>query len=166
VIHLAKCPVIFFDWITGSSGSHLVYQKQNSQPEGGNMQNKLTTEKIIGCAYKVYNTMGFGFLESVYEKCLLIELKNAGMEAVAQKSITVKYEGEVVGDFIADILVENSIILELKSVRRLVRAHEVQLVNYLVATGKDVGLLLNFTEDKVEVKRKVRSLKKADEQDV
>ena len=129
------------------------------------MQNKLTTEKIIGCAYKVYNRMGFGFLESVYEKSLLIELKKAGLQAVAQKTITVKYEGEVVGDFVADILVENSIILELKSVRRLVRAHEVQLVNYLVATGVDIGLLLNFTENKVEVKRKVRSLQKMDQQD-
>ncbi len=122
------------------------------------MQKKLMTEKIIGCAYRVYNTMGFGFLESVYEKCLLIELKKSGLEAVAQKRITVKYEGEVVGDFIADILVENEIILELKSVRCLVQAHEVQLVNYLVATGKDVGLLFNFSEEKVEVKRKVRTL--------
>jgi GxxExxY protein len=129
------------------------------------MQNKLMTEKIIGCAYKVYNTMGFGFLESVYEKCLLIELKKAGLQAVAQNPITVMYEGEKVGDFLADIVVENSVILELKSVKRIVRAHEVQLVNYLVATGKDVGLLLNFTEDKVEVKRKVRTLKKSDQQD-
>jgi len=124
------------------------------------MQNKLMTEKIIGCAYKVYNTMGFGFLESVYEKCLLIELNKAGLQAVAQKPITVMYEGEKVGDFLADIVVENSVILELKSIKRLVRAHEVQLVNYLVATGKDVGLLLNFTEDKVEVKRKIRTVKK------
>ena len=77
-----------------------------------------------------------------------------------QKAITVKYEGEAVGDFIAAILVENAIILELKSVRRLVRAHEVQPVNDLVANGKDVGRLLNFTEEKVEVKRKVRTLKK------
>jgi len=92
-------------------------------------------------------------------------IKKAGLEAVEQKPITVKYEGETVGDFIVDILVENSIILELKSVRRLVRAHEVQLVKTLVATGKDVGLLLNFTDDKVEVKRKVRTLKKPDKQD-
>jgi GxxExxY protein len=118
------------------------------------------TEKIIGCAYKVYNTMGFGFFESVYEKWFLIELNKAGLQAVAQKPITVMYEGEKVGDFLADIVVENSVILELKSIKRLVRAHEVQLVNYLVATGKDVGLLLNFTEDKVEVKRKIRTVKK------
>jgi len=129
------------------------------------MQNKQLTQKIIGCAYRVYNIMGFGFLESVYEKCLLIELRKAGLHAVAQKPIPVKYEGEDVGDFIADIVVEDAVILELKSVKRIVRAHEVQLVNYLVATGKEVGLLLNFTEDKVEVKRKVRMLKTPDSQD-
>jgi GxxExxY protein len=129
------------------------------------MQNKLLTEKIIGCAYKVYNSMGFGFLESVYEKCLLIELKKAGLEAVAQEPITVLYNEEKVGEFIADIVVEGSVILELKSVRRIIRAHEVQLVNYLVATGKEVGLLLNFAEDKVEVKRKIRKLQTEDQQD-
>jgi len=77
----------------------------------------------------------------------------------------VRYNGERVGEFIADIVVENLVILELKSVQRLVRAHEVQLVNYLVATGKEVGLLLNFAEEKVEVKRKVRILKTPDRQD-
>ena len=116
------------------------------------------TEDIIGCAYKVYNTMGFGFLESVYEECLLIELRKAGLKSENQKPITVLYEGEVVGNFIADIFVEDSIILELKSVKTLAKAHEVQLVNYLVATGKNVGLLINFGQEKVEVKRKVRVL--------
>ena len=118
------------------------------------------TEKIIGCAYRVYNKMGFGFAESVYEKCLMIELGRAGLEFESQKPITVRYEGETVGEFVADLLVEDEVIVELKSVRRLAQTHEVQLVNYLVATGKDVGLLLNFGEDKVEVKRKVRTLKK------
>jgi len=116
------------------------------------------TEKIIGCAYRVYNNMGFGFLESVYEKCMLIELRNAGLVAESQKPITVRYENEVVGDFIADIVVNNAIILELKSVRRIITAHEVQLVNYLVATGKRVGLILNFGETKLEVKRKIKDL--------
>ena len=116
------------------------------------------TKDIIGCAYKVYNTMGFGFLESVYEECLLIELRKAGLKSENQKPITVLYEGEVVGNFIADIFVEDSIILELKSVKTLAKAHEVQLVNYLVATGKNVGLLINFGQEKVEVKRKVRVL--------
>ena len=122
------------------------------------MQYKEITEKIIGCAYIVYNKMGFGFLESVYEKCLLIELLKAGLKAESQQAITVYYENQIVGDFVADIVVEDSVILELKSVRRLAKVHEAQLVNYLVATGKEVGLLLNFGEEKVEVKRKVKDL--------
>jgi len=123
------------------------------------MQHEEITEKVIGCAYRVYNQMGFGFLESVYETCMLIELEKAGMRVESQKPITVRYDGEVVGEFFADLLVEDVVIVELKSVRRLAEKHEVQLVNYLVATGIDVGLLLNFGEDKVEVKRKVRTLK-------
>ena len=122
------------------------------------MEFKDITEKIIGCAYNIYNTMGYGFLESVYEKCLLIELRKTGLRSEYQKQIIVNYEGEVVGNFIADIFVEDTIILELKSVKNLARVHEVQLVNYLVATEKNVGLLINFGEDKVEIKRKVRVL--------
>ena len=122
------------------------------------MEYKELTEKIIGCAYRVYNKMGFGYLESVYEKCMLIELRKAGFDIESQKPIRIQYEGEVVGDFIADILVNDTVILELKSVRKLVEAHEVQLVNYLVATGKPVGLLINFGETKVAVKRKVKDL--------
>lgn len=116
------------------------------------------TEKIIGCAFRVYNRMGFGFLESVYEKCMMIELERNGLRAAAQQPIKAEYEGIVVGDFVADIVVEDTVIVELKSVRRLSTAHEAQLVNYLVATGNPVGLLLNFGEEKVEVKRKVRVL--------
>jgi len=117
------------------------------------------TEKIIGCAYRVYNKMGFGFLESVYEKCLLIELRKAGLDTESQKPIIVYYDNEIVGEFVADIIVNDTIILELKSVRRVIKAHEVQLVNYLVATGKPIGLILNFGERKVEVKRKIKDLK-------
>jgi GxxExxY protein len=102
--------------------------------------------------------MGFGFLESVYEKCLMIELRKAGLRAEYQKPIIVRYEGEIAGEFVADVVVEDTIILELKSVRRIIVAHEIQLVNYLVATGKPVGLVLNFGAQKVEVKRKVREL--------
>ncbi|MBL7213944.1 MAG: GxxExxY protein [Desulfobacteraceae bacterium] len=122
------------------------------------MEYEKITEIIIGCAYRVYNKMGFGFLESVYEKCLLIELRNAGLDTESQKPITVYYEGEVVGEFVADIIVNDAVIIELKSVRRIIKAHEVQLVNYLVATGKPVGLILNFGEGKVEIKRKVKDL--------
>jgi len=129
------------------------------------MEQKELTEKIIGCAYRVYNKMGYGFLESVYEKCLMIELKKAGLQAESQKPITVEYDGENIGEFVADIIVDGSVILELKSVKRIVRAHEILLVNYLVATKIEVGLILNFAGEKVEVKRKVRSLKRLDQQD-
>jgi len=122
------------------------------------MEHKELTEKIIGCAYRVYNRMGFGFLESVYEKCMLIELRKAELDAESQNPIRVYYDNEIVGEFVADIIVNNRIILELKSVRRIVKAHEVQLVNYLVATGKPVGLILNFGERKVEIKRKIKDL--------
>ncbi|HOP47862.1 MAG TPA: GxxExxY protein [Desulfobacteraceae bacterium] len=122
------------------------------------MEYKELTETIIGCAYRVYNKMGFGFLESVYEKCLLIELRKSGLEAESQKSVKVYYEDEIVGEFVADIIINDNIIVELKSVRRIIKAHEVQLVNYLVATGKPVGLILNFGERKVEIKRKVKDL--------
>jgi GxxExxY protein len=123
------------------------------------MQYEELTRKIIAAAYHVYNKMGFGFLESVYEKCLLIELGKAGLRSESQRPIVVKYENEVVGEFKADIIVEDTIIVELKSVKQIIQAHEVQLVNYLVATGKPVGLVLNFGEQKVEVKRKVKNLK-------
>jgi len=116
------------------------------------------TEKIIGCAYQVHNQIGFGFLESVYEKCMLIEMKNAGLKAVNQQPVKVFYDGEIVGDFIADIIVEDQIILELKSVRHIAAVHEQQLVNYLTATHKDIGLIINFGEKKVEIKRKFRAL--------
>ena len=116
------------------------------------------TEKIIACAYKVYNNMGHGYLESVYEKCMLIELAKAGLKAQAQKTIQVFYEGQAVGDFVSDIIVNDTVIIELKTVKKIVKAHEIQLVNYLVSTNKDVGLILNFAEDKVEVKRKIKKL--------
>ena len=123
------------------------------------MKYKDITETIIGSAYRVYNKMGFGFFESVYEKCLLIELRKAGLDAESQKPITVYYENEIVGEFVADIIVNDTVILELKSVRRIVKAHEVQLVNYLIATGKPVSLILNFGERKIEIKRKIKDLK-------
>jgi len=122
------------------------------------MKYEKLTEQIIGSVYRVYNTMGFGFVESVYEKCLVIELQKVGIQAQTQKPITVFYGDEIVGNFVVDIIVEDLIIVELKSVRRIVTVHEVQLVNYLTATHKDVGLLINFGPKKVEVKRKMRQL--------
>jgi len=125
------------------------------------MEHKELTEKIIGCAYRVYNKMGFGFLESVYEKCMLIELHKANLHAESQKAIIVYYGDQIVGEFVADIIVNDTVILELKSVRRIIETHEVQLVNYLVATGKSVGLLINFGETRVDVKRKIKGLKQS-----
>ncbi len=93
----------------------------------------------------------------------MVELNLAGLEAKSQVPIAIKYRDYAVGDFIADIVVEDKIILELKSVKHLSKIHEIQLVNYLVATGKDVGLLINFAEEKVEIKRKVRELSKKSE---
>ncbi len=89
---------------------------------------------------------------------MLIELRKVGLNAETQKPITVYYEDEIVREFVADTIVNDSIILELKSVRRIIKIHEVQLVNYLVATGKSVGIILNFGERKVEIKRKIKNL--------
>ena len=122
------------------------------------MQYQEPTNQIIELAYKVYNTLGYGFLESVYEKSLLIEFKKNEITVENQESIKVYYENEIVGDFIADLYVENKIIVELKSVKAISLQHEVQLVNYLTSTNNDVGLLINFSENKVQVKRKVRIL--------
>ena len=112
------------------------------------------TEKIIGCAYRVYNILGSGFLESVYEKCLIIEAEKYGLTVEAQKAVNVYYYEQIVGSFITDLIVDKKVIIELKAVRHLVVAHEVQLVNYLTATKIPIGLLINFGETKVEVKRK------------
>jgi GxxExxY protein len=118
------------------------------------MKHKELTAKIIDCAYKVHRELGFGFLESIYQNALVIELTKAGLQSEREKRIQVYYGGKVVGDFIADILVEGKVILELKSVSQVHPAHEAQLINYLKATGMNVGLLINFGE-KVEIKRKV-----------
>jgi GxxExxY protein len=118
------------------------------------MKHQELTGQIIQCAFKVHKTLGFGFLENVYQNALCIELIKSGLTAVKQAPIKVSYDGQVVGDYAADILVENQIILELKSVKELHPAHEAQLINYLKATGLEVGLLINFGE-RVEIKRKV-----------
>ena len=112
-------------------------------------------EEVIGVGFKVHNTLGSGFLEKVYEKSMLIEFRKRGIVAERQRKLQVFYEGHKVGDFYADIVVENKLILELKVVQSLSVAHERQLVNYLVATGIDDGLLINFGQS-VEVKRKYR----------
>lgn len=118
------------------------------------MKHKELTGKIIECVFKVHKNLGFGFLESVYQNALLIELTKADLKVEKEKKIQVNYDGQVIGDFVADILVEDKVILELKSVREIHPAHEAQLINYLKATSIEVGLLINFGEN-VEIKRKV-----------
>jgi GxxExxY protein len=112
--------------------------------------------KVIGLAMKIHSTLGAGFLESVYHNALAHELKKAGMRFESEKQLAVFYDGIVVGEFAADFLVEDELIIELKAVQNLATAHEVQTVNYLVATGKDVGLLVNFGGERLEFKKKFR----------
>jgi GxxExxY protein len=112
--------------------------------------------QVIGAAMKVHSILGPGFLESVYQNALVWELQKSGFKVDARRSITVHYDGQVVGVFTADLLVNDSLILELKANQLLAKPHEVQLVNYLVATGIDEGLLLNFGTQRLEYKRKFR----------
>jgi GxxExxY protein len=112
------------------------------------------TEKVIGAFFKVYNRLGYGFAEKVHENSLAIELRKLGLQVEQQKSITVYYEEYNVGEYFADILVNGTVILELKAVRHLLDEHEAQLLNYLKATTIEMGLLLNFGP-KAEYRRKV-----------
>jgi len=114
---------------------------------------KELTNRIIHAFYSVYNELGFGFLENVYQNALYFELQNRGFKVEAQKSIDVYYQTLLVGKYKADLVVDDSIILELKAVDYLVEEHELQLINYLKATDKEVGLLLNFGM-KPEIRRK------------
>ncbi|MBX7062447.1 MAG: GxxExxY protein [Pyrinomonadaceae bacterium] len=112
------------------------------------------TEKIIGTFYDVYNELGYGFLESVYERSLAIALRANGLEVLEQVAIPVHFRGNLVGDFAADLLVNGIVLLELKAARAIDQAHVAQLLNYLKATDVEVGLLLNFGP-KPEFKRLV-----------
>jgi GxxExxY protein len=113
------------------------------------------TQKVIGEAMYVHRVLGFGFSESVYHNSLLKRLKKLSLRVESQKALQVFFEDEVVGDFVADLIIEGKVLLELKSVAGLVAAHEAQLVNYLTATKIPVGLLVNFGPAKLEMKRRV-----------
>ena len=111
------------------------------------------TYKINGAVFEVNKILGTGFLEKVYEKALLSELKGRGLSAETQVPIQVKYKGQLVGDYIADIVVENQVIVEIKAIENLQTIHEAQLLNYLKATGYKIGLLINLTHPKAQIKR-------------
>ena len=112
------------------------------------------TERILKCAHDVYRTLGYGFFEKVYENALVILLEKAGFQVAQQAPVSITFEGKVIGEYIADILVDNKIVLELKAVAELQKVHEVQLVNFLKASGLRVGLLINFGP-KLKIVRRV-----------
>lgn len=123
------------------------------------MEDKELTEQIIACAFKVHQVLGAGFMEKVYENAMLIELQKCGIRVKQQAPIAVTYENQHVGEYFADLLVEDKVICELKAAQMLMPEHEMQLVNYLAATGINTGLLLNFGKS-VTVKRKFREFRK------
>ncbi len=111
------------------------------------------TGKILEACFEVSKELGAGFLESVYERSLFVALKEKGLHAVCQVPLKVKFRGVIVGDFYADILVEDKVLVELKAVNRIIGEHKAQVINYLKATGIEIGLLVNFGNAKLEYNR-------------
>jgi len=128
------------------------------------MNEDVLTKKIIACAFKVHNKLGAGFLEKVYENSMVVELKMNGLKVEQQFPIPVFYENIQVGDYYADLLVNDEIIVELKAVENLTKQHEVQVVNYLNGIGHEIGLLINFGSS-VSVKRKYRRYNQGTDQE-
>lgn len=122
------------------------------------MKHQEITKKIIGAAYSVHHYFGFGFLEKVYENALAIELRKNGLKFEQQIPIKVYYGDEIVGEYVADFLVENKVLVELKSMKKIEEAHHSQIINYLKALRLEVGLLINFGPD-IEFKRKILTVK-------
>ena len=115
------------------------------------------TDAVIGCSFDVINELGAGFLESVYEKALLLALHQKGVSAEFQRPLKVLFRGVDVGNFFADLIIEGKVIVELKAVKTLLPEHQAQLINYLKATGIEVGLLINFGNPKLEYRRLTRT---------
>ena len=115
------------------------------------------SEAVIGCAFEVINELGSGFLESVYEKAMILALRERGLAANGQYPINVAFRGQCVGEFYADILVQGVVLVELKAAKSLAPEHQAQVINYLKATGIEVGLLINFGAPKLEYKRFTRT---------
>ena len=118
-------------------------------------KHKELTGEILSCAFEVHNTLGCGFLEKVYENSLIYELRSRGLKVECQKAIQMLYKGEKVGNYVADIVVEDKVILELKAAEQVTGIHRAQLLNYLKASGYEVGLILNFAKTKLEYERLV-----------
>jgi GxxExxY protein len=118
------------------------------------LKHRELSEKIISAAYAVHKELGYGFIEKVYKNALAVELQEKGLKCSVEVPLRVLYHGKTVGDYAADMIVEDKIIVEIKAVSDLAPIHEVQLVNYLKATGLQIGLLINFGES-VKVKRRI-----------
>ena len=132
--------------------------RQDAQDnQDGTLLHAKLTRSIIGCAFEVINELGSGFLESVYEKAMMIALSDAGLSVQSQKPVRVLFRGKPVGDYYADLVVEEKVMVELKSAKALIPEHEAQTINYLNATGIQVGLLINFGKPALEFKRFTRS---------
>ena len=123
----------------------------NNSPD----QMDILTQRVIGCAYTVSNVLGCGFLERVYENALVIELRKSGLGIIQQQRMDVLYDNIVVGEYCADIIVDGQLIVEIKALSTLTDSHKAQILNYLKATGLKLGLLINFGNPKVEVRRAV-----------
>ena len=111
------------------------------------------TEKIIGSAYIVSNTLGSGFLEKVYENALAIEISKHNLVVIKQQPLNVVYDGLIVGEYFADLMIENKVVVEIKAIKEFNQIHQAQLMNYLVACNKQCGLLINFGKPRIEIKR-------------
>lgn len=121
------------------------------------LKHEAITRVVIGCAFEVIKELGAGFVESVYERALLVTLRQKGMAAISQHPIKVMFRCVCVGEFVADIFVEEKVIVELKAVKAIAPEHQAQVINYLNATGIEVGLLINFGNPKLEYKRFTRN---------
>jgi len=121
-------------------------------------ENDPLTEKVIGCAIRIHKVLGPGFLENIYHQALAHELNKAHIQFVSEAPLSVMYDGIILGTYVADFLIDNRVVVELKAAEVLTKNHEIQLVNYLVAIRFDVGLLINFGGQKIQVKRKFREL--------
>ena len=120
------------------------------------LETNAITEAVIGCVMQVSNTLGSGFLEKVYENALAVECRRSGLAVVQQKAIQIRYRDAVVGDYIADLIVNDRVLVEVKAVKILDEVHAAQCMNYLKATGLNVGLLINFGRPKAEIRRIVQ----------
>ena len=134
---------------------HTVKRKMHTDRKSGEYKYGELTGKIINCAFEVQNNLGCGFLEKVYHKALLYELQSRGLKVETQKMIKIVYKGQDIGTYIADFVVADKVIVELKTVEFLSKMHKAQTLNYLKASGYEVGLILNFARPKLEYKRVV-----------